>query len=79
MKNKEKRHVACFICKLNIDRNTDEYATISDWKSWEKTNTLFCHKNCWRDHMSNKGMIRKSLENTNKLSEQLIEKMGLAE
>ena len=56
MKTKE-----CFICKLAIDIKKENHIKISEYVKGKHFKDIFCHSNCWREHMSNKAMMRQTL------------------
>ena len=51
----------CFICQLGIDMAKGDYVRITDFNVGKEFNTIYGHKNCWREHMSNKVMNKKAI------------------
>jgi len=62
----------CFICKLGINTFKDNFSRITDFIEGEKDRSLFVHKQCWLEHMSNKALMIKSQNQLNKIMKKLI-------
>jgi len=63
----------CFICKLGIDLDTDDFVKISDYHKGKHFKSIYCHPNCWREHMNSKQMLQQAMFKAN----QLMQKVGM--
>ena len=57
----------CVICQTGIDFEKDSYVIIREYKEGKYLNEIYAHVNCWKEHMSNKGMLRQQLIDANKV------------
>lgn len=53
--------VDCFICKLKININKNNYCKISDYHKGKHYKSIYCHPSCWKEHMNNKTTLKKAL------------------
>jgi len=51
----------CFICKLGINIEEEDLCKISDYQKGKHFKSIYAHVNCWREHMSNKNMVKQAL------------------
>lgn len=67
----------CFICKLGIDIKKEGFCRISDYHKGKHFKSIYCHPNCWTEHMSNKKMFQKAmnvaLQTTSRANKMLVE------
>lgn len=66
----------CFVCKTGIDLEKDSFVEIKEFNQGEFFNKIFCHKNCWREHMSNKGMMRQQMIDANNVLNKIVGKIN---
>jgi len=68
---------SCFICRLGIDIEKENFCKISDYHNGKHFKSIYCHPNCWREHLSNKRMLQQAMgqavETTKRANKMLVE------
>lgn len=58
---KVKNNVNCFICKLKINIEKNNYCKISDYHKGKHYKSIYCHPDCWKEYMGNKAILKQAL------------------